>query len=76
MKKATSVMVPGSVVTQRTAKDYLIRLSRIIYNDLSIESSVVLHEIEERLVNAGYIDWNEANEIEIEALKQLNEKEI
>jgi hypothetical protein len=67
--KTLSIQVPGSVITQKTARGYLLRLASHLLNDLSIESSVVLTEIEERIVNAGFMDWEQIEQIEIEAIQ-------
>ena len=66
--KTLSISVPGSVITNKTARGYLLRLARHLLNDLSIESSIVLTEIEERIVNAGFLTWEQVEEIEIESL--------
>ena len=66
--KTSSISVPGSVITNKTAEGYLLRLAKHLLNDLSMESSIVLTEIEERIVNAGFLTWEQVEKIEIEAL--------
>ena len=66
--KTLSISVPGSVVTSKTARGYLLKLAKHLLNDLSIESSIVLTEIEERIVSAGFLTWEQVEKIEIEAL--------
>ena len=66
--KTLSISVPGSVITQKTARGYLLKLANYLLNNLTIESSVVLTEIEERIVKAGFLTWEQVEEIEIEAL--------
>lgn len=65
--KPYGIAVPGSVVTAKTARGYLLRLAGRILADLSLEGSVVLSEVEERIVRAGFLSWEEVEQIEIEA---------
>jgi len=66
--KIASILVPGSVVTSQTARQYLLRLASILLNDLSYESCIVLNEIEEKIVAAGFLDWKQIEQIEIESI--------
>ncbi len=62
--KTYSVMVPGSEVTAKTAAGYLLRLAKHFFSkEFGISESLVLTEIEERLVNAGLLTWTEIDEI-------------
>ena len=63
-----SLIVPGSVITKTTARGYLLRVAKSLQSNLTIESSVVLSEIEEKIVNSGFLTWTQVEEIEIEAL--------
>jgi len=66
--KPIAINVPGSVVTKETAPGYLLRVAKILLSEITMESSVVLEEIEERIVNAGFLTWPECEEIEIKAM--------
>lgn len=65
--KQIAIKVPGSVVTAKTAADYLKRVAAHLLNNISIESALVLNEIEERIVNAGFLTWEQVEEIEASA---------
>lgn len=62
--KTIAISVPGSVVTKDTACDYLRRIIAYFVNDISIEGMKVLDEIEECIVNAGFLNWDEVEDIE------------
>ncbi len=66
--KPYSVMVPGSVVTVQTAAGYLSRIAAHLLSDISTESALVLAEIEQRIVSAGFLTWEECEAIEIKAM--------
>lgn len=63
--KNIAIKVIGSVVTKDTACDYLRRIIAYFVNDISIEGMKVLDEIEERIVNAGFLSWDEIEKIEV-----------
>ena len=63
-----AMIVPGSVITKQTARDYLLRLAKMLQDNLSVESSFVLDEIEERIVASGFLSWDEIEAIEMEAM--------
>lgn len=63
--KTIAIQVIGSVVTKDTACDYLRRIIAYFANDISIEGMKVLDEIEERIVNAGFLSWDEIEKIEV-----------
>ena len=65
--KSISINVPGSVVTAKTAPAYLKRVAAHLLNDISVASTLVLNEIEERIVNAGFLTWEQVEEIEASA---------
>lgn len=67
--KAISLSVPGSVITAKTAAAYLTRIAAYLLADLTMESSVVLADIEDRIVRAGFLTWEQVEEIEISACK-------
>ncbi len=68
--KPYAIMVPGSVVSKKTAPGYLLRTAKFLFSrELTNESCLVLHQIESDIVNAGFLTWDEVEEIEIEALK-------
>ena len=66
--KPIAITVPGSVITNDTAAEYLHRIAKMLQQDLTIEKSVVLSEIEDRIVRAGFLNWEQVEEIEISAL--------
>ena len=63
-----ALMVTGSVITKNTARGYLFRVAKFLQSNLTMESSVVLSEIEEKIVKSGFLTWSQIEEIEIEAL--------
>ena len=69
--KQYGILVPGSVITQQTAPNYLRKVEKILYQDFDQASANVLGEIEERIVNAGFMTWAETEAIEIEVIKSL-----
>ena len=70
--KSYGIRVPGSVVTKKTAPGYLKRMCiRFMRDrDLTMEASRFLSDIETRIVNAGFIGWNEIEQIEIKAISE------
>ncbi len=67
--KPYGITVPGSVITKETAPGYLKRIAKMLLHEITMESSVVLSEIEERIVKAGFLTWAECEKIEIEAME-------
>ena len=68
-----ALIVPGSVITNKTAKSYLIKLCKMLYSQtMNIYSANLLSDIEERMVNIGFFDWDEIENIEDLALKELS----
>lgn len=65
------ITVLGSVVTKKTARGYLKRISGMLLRDMTMESSNVLSQIEMKIVSAGMLTWIECDEIEIEAIKEI-----
>ena len=63
-----AITVPGSVVTKETAPGYLRRVARKLLNPVTQASSIVLTDIERALVNAGFMTWEETEEIEMEVM--------
>lgn len=63
-----ALMVTGSVITKNTARGYLFRVAKFLQSNLTMESSIVLSEIEEKIVKSGFLTWSQIEEIEIEAL--------
>lgn len=66
--KTIAINVPGSVVTAKTAADYIARIADYLLSGISTESAKVLDEIEERIVNAGLLTWEQVEEIEANAM--------
>jgi len=64
-----AIQVPGSVVTKQTARGYLLRIAQMLLDDLTLESSQVLSEIETRIVNAGFMSWADVETVEMEAMQ-------
>lgn len=67
--KTISISVPGSVITAKTAAGYLFRIASMLLSDGSMEACCVLSEIESRIVNAGFLTWEQVEEIEISTYK-------
>lgn len=65
--KTIAINVPGSVITAQTAAAYLARIAADLLGSISVESALVLNEIEERIVNAGFLTWEQVEEIEANA---------
>lgn len=69
---ANHVTVPGSIVTKQTAPAYISRMYRYhaIQHDLTLESSLMLQEVEQRIVAAGLMSWADVETAEIAARKE------
>lgn len=67
--KTYGIIVPGSVVTKETAPGYLLQVAKMLQREITMESSIVLSEIESRIVKAGFLTWTECEEIEIKAME-------
>lgn len=63
-----SMIITGTLITKETAPGYLKRIAKILQRDLTMEASVVLYDIESRIVKAGWLTWPEVEEIEVSAL--------
>lgn len=63
-----SMIITGTLITKETAPGYLKRIAGYLLQDLTMEASVVLSDIESRIVKAGWLTWQEVEEIEISAL--------
>ena len=72
MSNQAAIKVPGSVITAKTAKGYLMGAVRELmgerYDGSLYASAMVLDDIERRIVAAGYMDWEEVEAVEAEAL--------
>ena len=66
--KPYAIIVPGSCITKQTAPDYLRRIARHLLENLTFESSLALDEIEARIVKAGFLTWEQTEQIEAEAM--------
>ncbi len=64
-----AIKVPGSVVTKQTAPSYYKNIVKMLYEGIDTPGAFVLDEIAERIVNAGFLTWDEVEAIEIDALK-------
>lgn len=58
------IAILGTVVTRETAPGFLARVARVLLNPVTIASSMVLTDIEEKLMGAGMITRDEAEKIE------------
>lgn len=65
--KPYAVAVPGSVVTAKTAPDYVKRAARHFLGNFSAEGAYALAEIESRIVSAGLLTWEQVEQLEVEA---------
>ena len=63
-----SMIITGTLITRETAPGYLKRIAGILQRDLTMEASIMLDDIEDRIVKAGWLTWPEVEEIEISAL--------
>lgn len=68
--KKFAVAVPGSIVTRATAPAYITRLYRFhaIQHDLTLEASIMIQEVEQRIVSAGLMSWADVEAAELAAL--------
>lgn len=66
------INIPGSVVTAKSARAYLLRVAAIMLGRVHgkdfLYGSIALDEIEQRIVSAGYLTWEDCDAIEAEAL--------
>lgn len=67
--KPSGIAVPGSVISAKTAAGYLRRTAAFLLSParFSMESCAVLSDIERRIVFAGFLTWNQVEQIEEEA---------
>lgn len=68
--KPYGIIVPGSVVTAKTAPDYLRRMVAYVYQDLTVASSLFLADVEQRLVSAGFLTWEQCEAIELQTIQE------
>ena len=66
--KVYGISITGTIITKETASGYLLRVAKILQQNLTMESSIVLDEIEERIIKAGFLTKAQCEEIEIRAL--------
>ena len=66
--KPYTISVPGSVISAKTARGYLRRTAAFLLSParFSMESCAVLSDIESRIVSAGFLTWEQAEQIEEE----------
>lgn len=64
------VSVPGSIITRKTAPNYVARLYRLhaIQRPLTLEASIMIQEVEQRIVSAGLMSWADVEAAELAAL--------
>ena len=66
-----AITVLSSVVTAATAADYLTRLAKLTYSDLSRAGAICFDDQAEKIVSAGFLTWENVEEIEITACQGL-----
>ena len=66
--KPYCIMVPGSLITKQTAPGYLRRIAGQIFAKLDNAGCLFLVDIESRIVEAGFLTWDEVEDIELEAM--------
>lgn len=66
-----SIKVPGSVVTKATAPGYLERIARNFYGGLDVSGAYAFDMIAAEIVKAGFLTWEQVEEIEIKAVCSL-----
>lgn len=59
-----AMTILGTVVTKETAPGFLKRIARTLLNPVTMASSMVLSDTEEKLIRAGMITRDEAERIE------------
>ena len=59
-----AMTILGTVVTRETAPGFLARVARVLLNPVTMASSMVLTDTEEKLIRAGMITRDEAERIE------------
>ena len=66
--KPCAISVPGSVISRQTAPGYLRRTAAFLLSPsrFSVESCAVLSDLESRIVSAGFMTWDEVEQIEME----------
>lgn len=65
--KPYAISVPGSVVTKKTAPDYVKRAARFFLSKSEDAAWQVLDEIDGRIVAAGLLTWEQVEQLEAEA---------
>lgn len=67
--KPYGIAVPGSVISAKTAPGYLRRTAAYLMSPakFSMEACAVLADIESRIVSAGFLTWEQVEQIEEEA---------
>lgn len=63
--------VPGSVVTRATAPGYLERIAKQFYSGLDVNGAFAYDMIAADIVKAGFLTWEQVEEIEIKAVCSL-----
>lgn len=68
-----SVLVAGTVITNKKQAVSLVeRLTDLFeYDNMSVEAAIAIDEMEQRLVDAGILDWTEIQAAETRQLKKV-----
>lgn len=65
-----ALLVANTVITTKEqAKNLIKRLNSLFLEDTSIGMTLAIDDYTERLVSAGFLSWEDAEELEIEAYK-------
>ena len=64
-----SLLITGTVITEKNAADYLRRMvKRLFIDNMDMAGSIALDMIEDKLVSAGFFTWEQIEDIEIQAM--------
>lgn len=60
-----TLLITGTIITEKTAKDYMDRMCKSLYGDMfDMAACQILEEIEKKVINAGLLTWAQIGEIE------------
>lgn len=60
-----TLLIASTVVTKETAKDFLKNMIQyLMIEEFTVDSSLVLSDMEEKLVNAGFFTWEKIESLE------------
>lgn len=63
-----SILIMGTIIIKKTAKDWLVEFARNMYREGTPESIYLLSDVENKLIKNGLICVEEIEELEIMAM--------